>query len=64
MLAEYEAYEKSKEDFEAKCEEEEEASMNFQKLQEQQKLKKDMEALALLFEEMESDENKNQEKDI
>lgn len=29
--------------------------MNFQKLQEQQKLKRDMEALALLFEEMEGD---------
>jgi hypothetical protein len=34
--------------------------MNFQKLQEQQKLKKDMDALALLFEEMEGDEPNNQ----
>ena len=38
--------------------------MNFQRLQEQEKLKKDMEALALLFEEMEGDENPQKENDV
>ena len=38
--------------------------MNFQRLQEQQKLKRDMEALALLFDEMEGDEKSQQEKDV
>ena len=52
LLAQYAEYEKSVNDYQSKVEEDEEASVDFQRLQEQKKLEQERIGLLKLFDEM------------